>query len=147
MRVSCFVYSISVCCVYYVSNICEVAGVYLVLLLDLTKSVYNHNPVFLFTDTKIRSKAILTVRRWVPDHAEISPRVERFALETLNTLCDENPPSEPWPASPAPPAPTDDEDAAVPDAPSRREWTEQEVSRRIELFLALCGKRVDMLSE
>ncbi|RUS18729.1 hypothetical protein BC938DRAFT_475902, partial [Jimgerdemannia flammicorona] len=100
----------------------------------------------LHTDFKIRSNAISAAEKWVPDHAEISAKVERYALETMRALSDASP-LESRPSSPVPSLVTDGEDATVPDVPPKQEWTEHEVLRRLELFLALCSKKQELLSE
>ncbi|KAL1924913.1 uncharacterized protein VTP21DRAFT_4567 [Calcarisporiella thermophila] len=49
----------------------------------------------------VRTAVIVTVKKWYPDHPEIAPITEKFAVEILRTLSGPPPPPVPIPRAPA----------------------------------------------
>ncbi|KAF7726961.1 hypothetical protein EC973_008156 [Apophysomyces ossiformis] len=85
-------------------------------------------------DIKTRSTSIVAVKKWVPDHVAISPKVEQYAIEAIQTLTKE------------PPMRSDGEDTVM-DETNESEWSEQDVVRHAELFFILCAKKQELLNE
>lgn len=87
-------------------------------------------------DIKMRSTSIVAVKKWVPDHPAISPKVQSFAIEALETL------------TRGPPPGTTKMDGMEPmETEDSNEWSELDVVRHAELFFALCAKQNDLLDE
>ncbi|KAI8144483.1 Symplekin tight junction protein C terminal-domain-containing protein [Fennellomyces sp. T-0311] len=84
-------------------------------------------------DVKMRSTSIVAVKKWVPDHQAIAPKVEAYAIQALQTLTM---------ASLGEDKSENDEMETDKEA-----WKEQDVVRHAELFFALCAKKNDLLDE
>ncbi|KAG0189235.1 hypothetical protein DFQ28_003699 [Apophysomyces sp. BC1034] len=85
-------------------------------------------------DKKTRLTSIVAVKKWVPDQDAISPKVERYAIEAIQTLTQE------------PPVKTEGEDSVMSET-EQNQWSEQDVVRHAELFLFLCAKKQELLNE
>ncbi|KAG2226315.1 hypothetical protein INT45_005987, partial [Circinella minor] len=126
-----------------VSNRPPIREICLNVLLD-----YCINP-----DVKMRSTSIVAVKKWVPDHQDIAPKVESFAIQALHTLTQ-------------PTIPDDDNmdndengDTKMKDNNNKEsekeeeekendsKTKEQEVVRHAELFFALCARKNELLDE
>ncbi|CAG8436024.1 743_t:CDS:10 [Ambispora gerdemannii] len=112
-------------------------------------------------DRITRSSAIVTLRKWwgAHDNNQVATEIQSFAIKSLNELCLESPPlpydyhyhlgtpvveqgsldAEAMKIDQA--TPTNDNNELA------RKWTEQEITKRLELYLALVAKQHELLSE
>lgn len=102
-------------------------------------------------DVKMRSTGIVVVKKWVPDHPTIAPKVEAFAIKALHTLTGEPPAKKVEAMDVDPPTENgqqeDTEEEKKEQVEEPAEWSEQDVVRHAELFFALCAKKNDLLDE
>lgn len=102
-------------------------------------------------DVKMRSTGIVVVKKWVPDHPTIAPKVEAYAIRALDTLTGEPPAKKVEEKmdvdSPVENDQQDTEEEKKEQVEEPAEWSEQDVVRHAELFFALCAKKNDLLDE
>ncbi|ORY07315.1 hypothetical protein K493DRAFT_310239 [Basidiobolus meristosporus CBS 931.73] len=92
-----------------------------------------------------RSPAIVTVKKWVPDHVNITAKIEAFALESLQSLSDMSLDTNNEDAEPAEIDPVSTEPSEG--GAKNQQRDEQDIVRHLELFFALCTKKPDFLKE
>lgn len=102
-------------------------------------------------DVKMRSTGIVVVKKWVPDHPTIAPKVEAYAIKALDTLTGEPPAKKVEEKMDVDPpvenGQQDTEEEKKEQVEEPAEWSEQDVVRHAELFFALCAKKNDLLDE
>ncbi|CAG8598109.1 11411_t:CDS:10 [Paraglomus brasilianum] len=102
-------------------------------------------------DKITRSSAIITVKRWVPDHPQVASEVETFAKESLNALRNERSPQlydYHYHAG----SQSVNAEMAIESEESTKQsedvkWTEADALRHMELFFGLCSKKHELLIE
>ncbi|KAK9765013.1 hypothetical protein K7432_006996 [Basidiobolus ranarum] len=102
-----------------------------------------------------RSPAIVTVKKWVPDHVNITAKIEAFALESLQSLSDmsfdtnNDDPEDIVDAAEVADIEQIDTDmnTSVVESAKDQQKLEQDIVRHLELFFALCTKNPDFLKE
>jgi symplekin len=108
---------------------------------------YSHS----LTDKITRSSAIITVKRWVPDHPQVANEVETFAIESLNVLRNEYSPQlydyhyHAGTQSAIAETTVEGEESAK--TLEDVKWTEVDALRHMELFFGLCSKKHELLTE
>jgi len=103
------------------------------------------------SDKITRSSAIITVKRWVPDHPQVASEVETFAKESLNALRNERSPQlydYHYHAG----SQSVNAEMAIESEESTKQsedvkWTEADALRHMELFFGLCSKKHELLIE
>ena len=133
-----------------VSNRPPIREICLNVLLD-----YCINP-----DVKMRSTSIVAVKKWVPDHQDIAPKVESFAIQALQTLTQSTIPDDDIDVDNEVKDENGDTEMKDNDNNNNKEsekeeeenendskTKEQEVVRHAELFFALCARKNELLDE
>ncbi|CAG8496504.1 9364_t:CDS:10 [Ambispora leptoticha] len=113
-------------------------------------------------DRITRSSAIVTLRKWwgAHDNSQIAAEIQSFAIKSLNELCLESPPlpydyhyhlGSPVAEQGSSSAERLDQVTSATTISGNdeltRKWTEQEITKRLELYLALVAKQHELLSE
>ncbi|TPX43092.1 hypothetical protein SeMB42_g04865 [Synchytrium endobioticum] len=83
------------------------------------------------TENQLRKLSIVLVKRWVPEHPSLGPRILEFAQATLKKLLNISPSG----------AKPEEEGEELP------EWSRLDIVRHLELFFALCSRNHDLLQE
>ncbi|CAG8498982.1 9466_t:CDS:10 [Paraglomus occultum] len=102
-------------------------------------------------DKITRSSAIITVKRWVPDHPQVASEVEAFAKESLNALRNESSPQlydyHYHAGNQATNVEVTIEGEESAKRPEDVKWTDADALRHMELFFGLCSKKHELLTE
>jgi len=103
------------------------------------------------SDKITRSSAIITVKRWVPDHPQVASEVETFAKESLNALRNERSPQLYDYHYHAGSQSANTEMTIESEESTKKsedvKWAEADALRHMELFFGLCSKKQELLTE
>ncbi|TPX37971.1 hypothetical protein SmJEL517_g00253 [Synchytrium microbalum] len=91
-------------------------------------------------ETQLRKLSIVLVKRWVPDHPSLAPRIEEFALQTLRVLLT-------LPNKEDSQVKMEDVKMEEHEIKKEDEWSRADVVRHLELYFALCSRKQELLHQ